>query len=337
MKALVLEENAKLIYRDVPEPAVPRSGDESGWAQIKIDAAGICGSDITRGFHNGAYHYPLVMGHEFAGTVVETGKSGGTGPRRVAVFPLLPCRRCEACLNGDYAQCVDYDYLGSRRDGGFAEYVRVPEENLFTVPEHVSQEQAAMTEPCAVALHGVRKLEIQPNSTAVVLGGGPIGNLAAQWLRIRGCGSVSVIDIDKKKLEIAANMGFETAAQPDGADIAVEACGVPVTYRQVLEVAVRGGQVLFLGNLKGNFTLEEKQMSQVLRKELRIYGSWNSRVEPRGKDDWTVCLEYMGRGIDVDSLISHRLPLSEGPAIFREIYSRSEFHNKVILLPGHSR
>jgi L-iditol 2-dehydrogenase len=338
MKALVLEENGSLVCKDVPDPPSKAEDCRSDWVLLRIDAAGICGSDIPRAFQGGAYHYPLIMGHEFAGTVAEVPESaGGLLGKRAAIFPLLPCRACEACRSLDYAQCTNYDYYGSRRDGGFAEYVRVPVSNLMYLPDHVTTEQAAMTEPCAVALHGVRKLGIEPGSSAVVFGGGPVGNLTAQWLRIRGCGRVTVVDIDDHKLQIASRMGLETAHSttgPSDADIIVEACGLPVTYRQTLLSAARGGQVLFLGNLKGDFQFEDKEMSQVLRKELRIYGSWNSRIEPRGKDDWTVSLEYMGKGIDVDSLISHRLPLSEGPEVFKAITEGSGFYSKVLLMPG---
>jgi L-iditol 2-dehydrogenase len=151
MKALVLTRDAVVEYQDVQEPARPGPG----WALIRVSHAGVCSSDIHRGFESGAYHYPLIMGHEFSG-VVEEPAPGGRFPRgaRVIVFPLIPCRRCIPCQTGDFAQCTDYDYLGSRRDGAFAERVWAPDANLFAVPDGVSMRDAALTEPCAVALHG---------------------------------------------------------------------------------------------------------------------------------------------------------------------------------------
>src|SRR5271157_2155491 len=205
MKALVLTRDAVVEYRDVAEPVRPGPG----WALVKVAYSGICNSDLHRGFEGAAYHYPLIMGHEFSGIVEEPAEGGRFGRgARVIVFPLIPCRRCIPCQTGDYAQCVNYDYLGSRRDGAFAEKVWAPEANLMSVPEGVSMQDAALTEPCAVALHGVDKLSIRPGDFGAVFGGGPIGNMAAQWMRLRGCSRVFVVDIDERKLTLAGERGF---------------------------------------------------------------------------------------------------------------------------------
>lgn len=342
MKALVLEADRKLTYvTDRPVAKEPQGNS----SLVRIAACGICGSDIPRGFGGKAYHYPLVMGHEFSAVIEEPGpdsnfKSGD----RVAVFPLLPCGKCGPCQTGDYAQCVDYDYFGSRRDGAFEEYLRVPEANLFPVPKEVNLLHASATEPAAVALHGVRKLHIRAGDTAVVFGAGPIGNLTAQWLRIHGCSEVFVVDIDERKLAIAAKMGFvpinskETdpvkavldRTNGEGADRSVEACGLPVTFLQAIQATARFGEVLFMGNIIGTFQIGEKDFSNILRKELAIYGTWNSKVTPVGADDWTTALRFMDRGLQIAPLITDRLSLEEGPAIFDEIVQRKGFHNKVI-------
>ena len=343
MKALVLAKNGVLEYGDVDMPE--RYSEKS--CLIRTAAAGICGSDMHRAFENGAYHHPLVMGHEFSGIVEEAfGGSRYEPGQRVVVFPLLPCRKCRACSTGDYAQCSSYDYYGSRRDGGFAEYVSVPEENLFPLPGHVNIVHAAMTEPCAVALHGVRKFRMEGGETAVVFGGGPIGNMAAQWLRIRGCRRVVVIDIDERKLRIALSMGFDVVnagrvdpvkeigavTDGEGADLAVEACGLPLTYLQAVKSAARFGQVLFLGNLSGTFTMDDVDFTDVLRNELVLRGTWNSKIVPSGSDDWSVVLAYMDRELQVAPLISHTPLLSEGASIFNSVYKREEFYSKVIFV-----
>jgi L-iditol 2-dehydrogenase len=345
MKALVLEKNATLVCREVPAPQKP--GSE--WYLVRVVAAGICGSDIHRGFENGAYHYPLIMGHEFSGVIEQaTAGSKYAVGTRMAVFPLLPCRKCIACRTGDFAQCANYDYLGSRRDGGFAEYVWVPEENLFPLPDHVDIVHAAMTEPCAVALHGVRKLTTRGGETTAVYGAGPIGNMAAQWLRIRGCGTVIVVDIDDSKLAIAEQMGFATVnpkkqdpvaairelSGKDGADKVVEACGIPLTYRQAVQSAGTFGEVVFLGNISGDFILPPKDVSSILRKELSIHGTWNSKVTPRGLDDWSTVLKYMGKELVLGPLISHTPTLEEGPAVFEGIVSKKMSINKVVFKIG---
>lgn len=341
MKALVLEQNATLVFKEIPEPR-PFGERPVG---VRITAAGICGSDLHRGFENGAYHYPLVMGHEFAASIEETpADSAYKVGDRVAVFPLLNCGKCTPCQTGEYAQCTHYDYFGSRRDGAFAERLYVPEANLVRIPDHVEDHHAAMTEPCAVALHGVNQLDIRPGMSALVVGGGPIGNMSAQWLRIRGCKPVLVADVDDAKLRMAESMGFKAIDSAStslgdavaeftrgaGADCVIEACGLPSTALQSIQCASRFGQVVFLGNIKGDFSVPEKDFSSILRKELRIRGTWNSRFVPRGSDEWSVTLQCMNRGITLDPLISHRPALDKGVDVFGRMVARSEYFSKVI-------
>jgi L-iditol 2-dehydrogenase/galactitol-1-phosphate 5-dehydrogenase len=345
MKALVLERDGVLRHADVPDPGRP--GPE--WALIRVAFSGICNSDIHRGFGAGAYRYPLIMGHEFSGTVEELAEAGRF-PRgfpkgaRVTVFPLIPCRRCIPCQTGDFAQCTDYDYLGSRRDGAFAELVWAPEANLLAIPETVGLREAAMTEPCAVALHGVGKLTIRPGDTGAVFGAGPIGNWAAQWMRLRGCSEVFLVDIDDRKLALARSMGFSPIDPREGdpveairartggsgADRIVEAVGLPSTFLQAVQAGARFGEVVFLGNIRGSFEIGEKDFSSILRRELTIRGTWNSRFVPEGRNDWTAVLGALGRGIDAASLVSHTPSLAEGADIFRRIIERKEFFNKVV-------
>ncbi len=342
MKALVLEEDRKLAFvSDRPIPEAPQANS----TLVRIAACGICGSDIPRGFGGKAYHYPLVMGHEFSAVVEEpSADSRFRSGDRVAVFPLLSCGKCGPCQTGDYAQCINYDYFGSRRDGAFEEYLRVPEANLFPVPPEVNLLHAALTEPAAVALHGIRKLHIRAGDTAIVYGAGPIGNLAAQWLRLHGCREIFVVDIDEQKLVIAAQMGFVPINSKEtdpvqavleqtggtGANRSVEACGFPITFLQAVQSAARFGEVLFMGNINGTFQIGEKDFSAILRKELAIYGTWNSKVTPVSGDDWTTVLRFMDRGLDIAPLITDRVSLEEGPAIFNDVVERRGFHNKVV-------
>jgi L-iditol 2-dehydrogenase/galactitol-1-phosphate 5-dehydrogenase len=346
MKALVLKDNADLQVEDrkIPEGPTPES------LLIRVAACGICGSDIPRAFHHKAYHYPLVMGHEFSG-MVEEEREGSRFLKgdRVAVFPLIPTDpREKAYQSGDYALCKAYDYYGSRRDGAFEEYLRVPEENLFRIPEEVDILHASMTEPAAVALHGIRKLHVQPGDSGLVIGGGPIGNMTAQWLRIRGCNPVYIADIDPEKLKIARAMGFEVIdsgqenpvekimeiTRGEGIQRVVEACGLPQTFLQAIQSAATFGEVVFMGNISGEFKINEKEFSSILRRELSIYGTWNSKVVPAGEDDWSTVLKYMDRELQVGPLISDTVTLDEGPQIFQSMVNREKFHNKVIFKIG---
>ncbi len=332
MKALVLTRNGQLEYQDHELAVTP------GWVKIRVDASGVCGSDLGRAFRSGAYHYPLVMGHEFAGTVAEL--PAGTAGKfkigdRVAVYPLLNCQSCPACLAGDYQLCENYDYLGSRRDGGFAEFVMAPEHNLVPVPAGVTMAEAAMTEPAAVAHHGVAKLAIRPGDAALIFGGGPIGILAAQWLRIGGCGEINIVDIDPAKHQLARQLGFIpldpgssqfAAAVKHGFPITVEACGIAQTREQAIAATARAGQLLLIGNAANAWTIEPKTYSQILRKELRLLGAWNSKIA----EDWVEVLAHTGRDLQLKPLISHEANLAQGAQIFAQMTGGKDFFCKVI-------
>jgi L-iditol 2-dehydrogenase/galactitol-1-phosphate 5-dehydrogenase len=143
---------------------------------------------------------------------------------------------------------------------------------------------------------------------------------------------VFVVDIDPEKLALASDMGFvpvdAAAGNPvaailektgGGADRVVEAVGLPATFLQATQAAGRGGQVVFLGNIRGEFRIGEKDFSSILRRELTILGTWNSKVVPEGHNEWTTVLDFMDRGLRIAELISHTPGLDEGPAIFQGI------------------
>ena len=203
MKALNLHAVGDLRYEDVPMPV-----RQAGEVLLKVHACGICGSDLPRVFTKGTYHFPTIPGHEFAGEIVEADDPSLVG-RRAAVFPLLPCRKCEACQVGEYAQCSDYDYYGSRRDGAFAEYIAVKEWNLVFFDDSLSYEEAAMCEPAAVALHAIGQASVGIGDTVAVFGAGPIGIMLGLWARTAGAFRVILCDIDPTKVEFARKQGFD--------------------------------------------------------------------------------------------------------------------------------
>ena len=155
MKAHVLYGVNDIRYEDVEKPSPGK--DE---VLVRVEAVGVCGSDIPRIYETGAHRHPLIPGHEFAGTVCEVGENAETTQlgKRVGIFPLIPCGECSPCKNKQYEMCRNYNYLGSRCDGGFAEYVRVPMWNLIELSDNVSFEDAAMLEPTSVAAHAIRRM-----------------------------------------------------------------------------------------------------------------------------------------------------------------------------------
>jgi L-iditol 2-dehydrogenase len=350
MRALVLEANGQLVYHsDRPIPSAPTVGlGVENTVLVRVAACGVCGSDIPRAFEGGAYHYPLVLGHEFSGVVETDGLTHQKGDR-VAIFPLIPRPGEKPFDTGDYAQTKNYDYFGSRRDGGMGEFVVVPERNLLPVPDHVPLLHAACTEPAAVALHGVRKMRVQAGDDAAVFGAGPIGNLVAQWLKISGCARVFVVDVDQRKLELVAALGcipinpkiggeavqqILEATGGEGVQRVVEAVGLPMTFLQATQVAAAFGEVVFMGNIHGEFKIGEKDFSNILRRELTIYGTWNSKVVPLGTDDWSNVLKFMDRGLQIAPMISDTPSLDQGPAIMASIHGRKAWHHKVIFKVG---
>lgn len=348
MQALVLHAIGEARCEQIPVP-VPGEGQ----VRVRVGFCGVCGSDIPRVFVKGTYHFPTVCGHEFAGTVESCGLGveGFSPGDPVAVFPLIWCGKCPACERGQYVQCYDYDYLGSRSDGGFAEYVVAPQANLLRVPEGVSLEEASMTEPAAVALHAVRRGGgTTIGETVAVFGAGPIGLMVAQWARALGASQVMLFDIVPEKLEMALAMGFDLSfdsreADPvakvesltagQGADVCIEAAGCPPTTLQALKAAGRGGRVVLLGNPSADVTLPMGLLSQVMRREVDIFGTWNSEYSHTGNhNDWSDVLAAMAaKRIDLTPLVTHRVSLPEAFDALRMMRDRTEFFSKVLVKP----
>ena len=349
MEAIVLHGVSDLRLEDVP---VPELGP--GQVLVRIGFCGVCGSDIPRCFVKGTYHFPTICGHEFAGTIESIG-DGGTPFRvgdRVAVFPLIWNDDHPACETGKYAQSDGYDYLGSRSDGAFSEYVVAPFRNLIAVPENVSLEEAAMTEPASVALHAVRRGRVRLGDTVAVFGLGPIGLMTAQWLKAAGAGQILLFDVLDEKLQVARELGFEqlynsrqvspvetindcTGGQ--GVHVAIEGAGVPPTMLAALEGTRRSGRVVLLGNPNADVTLPASLISQCMRREIEILGTWNSDFSVHGDDDdWRTVLKAMSDGIlNLKPLITHQVPISGGIEALEMMRDQTEFFNKVLIHPSN--
>lgn len=341
MKAAVLQGIRDITIQDVPLPEPV--GENS--VLVRIGAVGVCGSDVLRFDVGKGYGFPLVLGHEMSGTVVEDAPSGQLkAGDRVAIFPCIPDPDDAMTEIGQYTLAVDYDYFGSRRDGGLEEFLRVPERNLVRLPEGSSLIAGAMVEPAAVALHAIRKAEIPANASALVIGAGPIGLFAAQWLRIRGVVRVLVADVDERKREVAAHLGFDvldasaapsdelalTATAGRGVDIAVEASGIAVTFLQAIGAAAHRGQVILLGDLANDVVLEKQVVSRVLRRELVLRGTWNAQIAPRVGNDWEMVVACLGGMLRTDDLVSHVEAIDDAQRVFERLADRGGWSNKTI-------
>lgn len=344
MKTANLYAPGDIRFEKVP---VPQPGP--GEVLVKVKACGVCGSDIPRVMQTGTYRFPTIPGHEFAGEVVRggPGTESITPGLRVTVVPLIPCRKCSYCANGKYHLCEDYDYLGSRSNGAFAEFVKAPAENLLPLPDKVDFELGALTDPAAIALHAVRKLGINPADRVAVFGVGPIGAIALQWAKIVGASATIAVDIFPEKLQVARDFGADLCIDGrsqdpvkiireytgGGVERTLEFAGHPVTQEQSILATAKHGTSVWGGISHSGLNLSEKAVDGILRKEMSITGSWNSSFAPLASD-WETALLFMGQGkIKSGDIISHRFPLNEIADTFQMMLSRRLYFNKVMFVP----
>lgn len=346
MKASVLHGigDVKCEMVDVPEIAA----DE---ALIKVKYAGICGSDLPRSMVSGLSGnaaYPLILGHEFSGQIVKTGEkvTEFQAGDKVAVAPLVPCGHCEYCKSGNFGLCGDYEIIGTRVNGAFAEFVKVKPEHLLKLPEGLDYETAAGIEPATIAYHGVAKAEIKVGDQVVVLGCGPIGQFAVQWAKIFGAAKVIAVDIFNDKLELAKKLGATdsvNAKEVDavaaikemthgGADVVIETAGSRFTQEQSLTIARKKGTIVFVGISHTELPLSANAAESILRGELTIKGSWNSYTQPYPGRAWTATLDFMHKGeIAFKPMISHIISLEELGDYLKKMAKREIEFNKVLV------
>lgn len=349
MKAMVLHHINDFCLETVPEP-VPKAGE----VLVAVKAVGICGSDIPRVYNTGTYSYPLIPGHEFSGIVAGVGEGADETwqERRVGVFPLIPCKNCLPCVRRQYEMCRNYSYMGSRRDGGFAEYVAVPQENLIGLPAKVSYEEAAMLEPMAVAVHAMRRGNPSCMDTVAVCGLGTIGLLLIMFLREAGIKRILVIGNKDKQRQLASEFGIMEEAYCDsrtekaeewllkktgglGADIFFECVGKKETVTQAVNGTAPGGRVCLVGNPASGMELEKAVYWKILRNQLTLTGTWNSSFTGEAADDWHYVLERLAAGrIAPEKIITHKFPLEEITKGFHIMRDKREEYGKIIAFTG---
>lgn len=345
MKAYVLHNIGDFHLESVAEP-VPAEGE----VIVQVKAVGICGSDIPRIYQNGAYSHPLIPGHEFSGIVTELGN--GVDPawlgRHVGVFPLVPCGECGPCVNKQYEMCRSYGYLGSRRDGAFAEYVAVPEWNLMELPDGVSFEVAAMLEPMAVAVHAMRRVAPQCDETVVVCGLGTIGLLLLMFLREAGIEDVLLVgnkDFQRRKIiemgiaeECYCDSRQQDAGQwimektgGKGTDVFFECVGRNETVAQAVSNTAPAGRVMLVGNPHSDMKLEKADYWKILRNQLALIGTWNSSYTREKEDDWYYVIDRLEQGkMNPSQIISHRYSLDDFEKGFEIMRDKKEDYIKVM-------
>ena len=346
MKAYVLHGPNDIRYEEVcvPEPA-------AGEALIEVKAAGVCGSDIPRIYQTGAHKHPLIPGHEFAGVVTALGEGVEENwlGKRVGVFPLIPCGKCGPCQNKQYEMCRSYDYVGSRRDGAYAEYVTVPASNLIELPNNVSFEAAAMLEPMAVAVHAMRRVSIKEEDTVVICGVGTIGTLLLMFLIEAGVKNILVIGNKESQKQNVLGLGLNEVCYCDsktldvsewvfshtdgnGADVFFECVGRNETVCQAVDLTAPAGQICLVGNPHSDMLFVKQIYWKILRNQICLTGTWNSSFTGEKEDDWHYVLERLALGaVEPERLISHRFGIAEIETGFQIMRDKTEDYVKIIM------
>ena len=346
MKAAVVCANEDVQYLEYEEPKV-----SAGMVKVKVKASGICGSDIPRVLHNGVHFYPIVLGHEFSGDVVEIGE-GVTKVKvgdRVSGAPLLPCMTCDDCQNGNYSLCKHYSFIGSRQQGSNADYVVIPEKNAVPFDKSISYEQGAMFEPSTVALHGLMQNDYKGGGCVAILGGGTIGMFTMQWAKIFGSKKVVVFDISDERLALATKLGADAVVnttkedymktameltENKGYDYVYETAGQVPTMHMAFELAANKAHVCFIGTPHVELSFTPKMWENMNRKEFKLTGSWMSYSAPFPGKEWELTAHYFATGqLNFDpGFIFKKMPMSEAQEAFQMFKTPGLVQGKVLLV-----
>lgn len=331
MKALVYTGTETMMYRDEPEP-------EAGLNEslIRVDASGICGSDMH------AYHGhdprrvpPMILGHELAGVAL----SGPQQGKRVAINPMITCGVCRDCLAGNPNLCAERDLLGLGRAGGYAEQVVAPDANLIVLPDTLNTVHASLMEPAAVSVHSVRLAErvlLRPISECrcLVIGGGAIGLLAALVLANKGVRELWIAETGAARRQTLNSLGIAEVynplegTQPNDAhfDLIVDAVGSGATRAASSRLARAGAVIAHVGLQNNDAGLDTRRLTL---QEITWMGNYTYN-----QTDLRAAVDLLHRGALGDLSWVESRPLSEGGQAFRDIHNGSSSSPKIVLDPA---
>ncbi|MCG7338926.1 zinc-binding dehydrogenase [Staphylococcus sp. ACRSN] len=341
MKALVKTKpgfgNLELLDQPNPSP----KADE---VKIKVHYAGICGTDVHT--YEGHYkvNFPVTLGHEFAGEIIEVGENVENlkvGDRVTSETTFYICGECEYCQTKDYNLCNHRKGLGTQQNGGFTQYLVARAESVHILPNNVSYRSAAMTEPLACAYHAVSKIEVSQGDIAVIMGPGPIGLLVAQVVKSKGATVVITgLDNDKERLEKAQELNLDHVVNIQhndlkqyvnditdgyGANIVLECSGAVPAARQGLDILRKKGSYVQIGIFKDPeipFDLDK-----IIQKEIRVVGSRSQKPA-----DWEPSLQLLSSGaVNAETLVTTELDITQWDEGYQHIKGGDGI--KVLLRP----
>ena len=316
MQSVVFKGPNRCVVESKPDPT-PGPDD----VIVKVKASGICGTDIHMFDGDIPTDYPMTPGHEFSGIVAEVGDSVDTVNvgDRVAVDPTLTCGACYYCKRGKPHFCLNWEAIGVIHDGGFAELSSVPDKSVHALPDAVSFEEGAMLEPLSCCLHGTERAGIELGDTVLIIGGGAIGLMIAQLAKLAGARKTILSEPSTYRREAGAALGIDVVVDPvaesigqaikdstfDGADVIFECTGLPEPTRESLDLAAKGGRIIWFGVANAESTVAISSY-KVFDRELSIGGSFiNPNTVSRALDILSA------KAIQVAPLITTKLSLEE--------------------------
>ena len=336
MRTVKLVEHKKLEITEENQIPKPHSDE----VVIHIKSAGICGSDlhIYEG-HRPDIALPVILGHELAGVVHEVGSDvkGFNVGDRVVIDPVVSCGRCYACKKGWNNLCEVVACLGCQVDGGFTDYIKISEKNVYKIPDDVTWEQAAMIEPFSIAAEVLDRSRAKAGERVVIYGAGTIGLCVVQVLKMMGL-KVLVTDVIDSRLQKALELGADAAVNSktidlqtavadftngDGAELVIDAVGNPKLFEQALILTAPGGRIVVLG-----FDATPAQIPEVVlvKKELEIIGSRLNRYRFPQVIEW-----FENKQLNAEAIISAVYSLNELNEAFEQILSNPAETLKVVI------
>ncbi|HZG86312.1 NAD(P)-dependent alcohol dehydrogenase [Paenibacillus sp.] len=344
MKAAVMDRPMSIGVKQVEIP-VPKDGE----ALVKVYCIGVCGSDVHYYERGKIGRYvvtePIVLGHEVAGEVVAVG-GGVTNVSvgdRVAVEPGATCGRCDYCKSGRYNLCPDVVFLATPPvDGAWAEYIVMPSELLFKLPDTMSYEEGALLEPLSVGFHAMLRGGVKPFDRVLVTGLGPIGLLAGQAAKLFGVTEIYGTDVVPFRRQLALDMGFTAAFDPANEDVAarlaeltggegvtyvVESSGNARAMADTIKLVRRGGKIVFVG-LPATDAVP-MDMGSFIDAEIDAYGVF------RYANTYPAAIQALQRSsIDLTKVITHRFALTDIREAVETARTQKETSIKVMIYPN---
>lgn len=327
MKTMMLTGIREMQMQEVPDPLLINNTD----VLIRLKVVGVCGSDVhyynTGKIGSQQVNYPFPVGHEAAGDVIKTGKSVTRvkAGDRIAIEPAMPCRECDQCKSGRPHTCRKLRFLGcpGQADGCLSEYIIMPETSCFPIPDHMSYDEAAISEPLAIGLYGVKQSIPMEGAKIGILGFGPIGMSVMLSAIARGVSRVYVTDKIDKRLKHAKKLGAIYTGNPDSSDITeeisnlepelldavFECCGQQDAIDQAIDLLKPGGKLMIIGIPqveKLSFSVDSMRHKEICVQNVR-----------RQNDTLDETLEMIAnQKINVSSMATHRFSFDDTKAAF---------------------